>query len=65
MIEEIINLKLAMKQNKPKKVVTEKYQAYMKIYDNKDKDILDKVEHRDLFYDYIRYMSKSGDVNNG
>ena len=57
----VINLKIAMSSNKPKSVVRYKYRKYMEEYDNKDKDVIDKVRHRDISLDYLRYMSSSGD----
>lgn len=61
MLEEIVNLKLAMKHNKPKSVVLEKWNAYHNAYVEKEKSVWDKQTYRDLFLDYIRYMSKSGE----
>ena len=62
MLEQLINVKLAMKKNLPKSKVREKFSVYSKAYDNlPEKTILNKIEHRDLFYDYMRYMAKSGD----
>lgn len=42
-------------------IMGKKEEKFMEEYDNKEKDVLDKVRYRDLFLDYIRYMSKSGD----
>lgn len=62
LVSSIINVKLAMKKNLPKSIVREKYSAYSKAYDDlPEKSMLNKIEHRDLFYDFMRYMSKSGD----
>lgn len=56
----IINFKKAMREEKPKSVVRYKFRKYMEEYDAKEKDVLDKIRHRDLFLDYLRYMEKSG-----
>jgi len=61
MIEKLVNIRLAMKKGKSKDVVRYKFKEYMKLYDEKDKDTIDKIMHRELFYDYLRYMAKSGD----
>jgi hypothetical protein len=59
---KIINLKLAMKKGRTKDIIRYKYQEYMKYYDNlANPSITQKINHRDLFYDYTRYMMSSGD----
>lgn len=60
MLEKLINLKIAMKRNKPKSEIKEKFKDYSTAYDNCDKTIQDKIRHREVFYDYVRYMAKSG-----
>ena len=59
MLEELINLKTAMRHNKPKKEVREKFQDYMKAYDDYKPDLKDKIRHREVFLSYARYMYKS------
>lgn len=63
MLEELIKLKKAMKENKSKGFVYERWQDY----DNEYKKIgsklgfLDKKDYREVFLEYIRYISKSSD----
>ena len=62
MLESLINLKLAMKHNKPKSVVYERYQNYTDAYEKMNEHtIRDKAENREIYFDYIRYMSKLGE----
>ena len=56
MLEELINLKLAIRKHKPKSEVKEKFRAYTNKYDNAEKTIQDKIRHREIFYSYINYM---------
>jgi len=57
----IINLRKAMEENRPKGIVRYKYKKYSEEYDNKAKDVFDKVRHRDISMDYLRYMCSSGE----
>lgn len=60
--QKVINLKLAMKKGKSKDIVKYKFQEYLKEYDQlSDPSITRKINHRDLFYDYTRYIMASGD----
>jgi hypothetical protein len=61
MIEELLNVRLAMNKNRSKSFVREKYKLYSVAYENHEKSVGDKQDHRDLFMDYTRYMAKSGD----
>ena len=61
MLEELLNLKNAMKKNKPKDFVQEKWNIYHEVYTNSDKGVIDKINYREIFMDYIRYMSRSGE----
>jgi len=54
--KKLINVKVAMLKNKPKSEVRDKYLEYMKEYDKECRNIMDKAEQRQLFYDYLRYM---------
>jgi len=54
--KKLINVKIAMMKNKSKSEVRDKYLEYMKEYDKECRNIMDKVEQRQLFYDYLRYM---------
>lgn len=58
MLEELINIKTAIKNKKPKSVVYEKFQKYLDAYDNSEKSVADKIRHRDIFYIYIKYMGE-------
>jgi hypothetical protein len=61
LLEKQINCQLAILKNRPKKEVQERYLEYITEWDKKgDKTTLDKQEHRDFFYRYLRYMSGSG-----
>lgn len=63
MIEEIIEVKKALKENRPLEEVIKKFTAYCIAYDNSEKNVCDKINHRDIFYDYMRYLNKSGNNN--
>lgn len=59
---KIINFKRAIRLKKPKKYIEYKFLQYTREYDNLDpKDVTDKQRHRDLFNDYIRYISSRGE----
>lgn len=56
-LESMVNVRLAMIQKKPKSYVLDKYLTYLHEYDNmENKGIREKIEHRDLFHRYLRYM---------
>lgn len=57
----ILNLEKAMRENKPKNVVRYKFRKYMEEYDNKEKNVIDKIRHRDLSLEYFKYMLSNGD----
>lgn len=61
MIEELINVKLAIRHNKPKSEVRDKFLLYTRAYDEAEKDVGDKIRHREIFMTYIRYMERSGE----
>jgi hypothetical protein len=61
MLEEMLNLKIAMRQNKSKHIVKQKFVSYLEKYDNADKTVADKIRHREIFYTYVQFMQKSGD----
>lgn len=60
MLEELINLKTAIKHHKAKHIVKQKFITYLEAYDNADKDIGDKIRHREIFCQYVKYMGKTG-----
>lgn len=51
-----MNVRRAITQGKPKEVISFKYKKYMKDYDNADKSVQDKINHRDLFNEYCKYV---------
>jgi hypothetical protein len=57
-LEKLINVKIAMLKNKPKSEVRDKYLEYMNEYDKECRSIRDKVENRELFYSYLKYIEK-------
>jgi hypothetical protein len=60
--EKIINFKKAIKENRSKSFVYERFQEYLDQYDQMaDPSLSRKLSHRDLFLDYTRYMAKSGE----
>lgn len=62
MLEEMINLKIAMKKGKSKSEVREKYKLYCDKYDElEERTVYDKIEYRNLRLDFYRYMAASGD----
>lgn len=60
MLEKLINVKLAIARKKPKCFVYERFQEYMDVYDNLEKEptIADKIRHRKIFEKYIEYINK-------
>lgn len=64
LLEDRINLKWAMKRGKANIEVTKKFDSYMKSYDEADKTVMDKIDHRDLFVDYMRYIGITTNENN-
>lgn len=54
--KRIMNVRRAITQGKPKEVISFKYKKYMKDYDNADKSVQDKINHRDLFNEYCKYV---------
>lgn len=58
-LEKLINVKIAMLKNKTKHEVRDKYLEYVNEYDKGCRSLRDKIEKRELFYDYMRYMEKN------
>ena len=56
--KEIINFKMLIRHKEPKKEVAKKFLEYSNAYDelSGDKTVRDKLEHKDLFNMYCRYM---------
>lgn len=60
--EKVINFKIAIKKGKSKDVVKYKFHEYLRCYDKlSNPSISQKADHRNLFFDYYRYMAKSED----
>lgn len=58
MLEELKEVQEAIKKGKPKNEVEDKFKTYLEAYDNMDKNLDDKINHREIFYSYMRYMEK-------
>jgi len=60
---EIINFKMSIRKKEPKKEVCKKFLEYSTAYDELagDKIVRDKLEHKDLFNMYCRYMYFTGE----
>ena len=56
MLEQLINLKIAIRQKKEKHIVKQKFLEYVNEYDNAERNIGDKIRHREIFYTYCQYM---------
>ena len=62
MIDKLVKVRIAMNKGRSKEIVEYKFREYMREYDAlANKSLKDKLVHRDLFYDYLRYMAKSED----
>jgi len=61
--KRIMNVRKAIDKGKSKEVIALKFREYMTDYDNADKSVQDKQNHRDLFNDYCKYMYFCGDKN--
>lgn len=60
---KLTKVRKAIMQGKSKEVISFKFREYEKAYDNADKSVQDKQNHRDLFNDYCKYMYFCGDKN--
>jgi hypothetical protein len=60
-IDKLFKVRIAMKQGRSKDYVRQKLNMYMKAYDKTDHDVCDKLLHKNLMFDYWRYINKSGD----
>lgn len=61
MLEQLVRLKQAMKENKGKGFVYERFQDYFFWYESLDvRSVKDKIEFREVELEYIRFMAKSG-----
>lgn len=59
MLEQLLNLKQAMKENKGKGFVYEKFQDYFFWYEGlKDRGVKEKLEFREVEREYLKYMEK-------
>jgi hypothetical protein len=56
--EKLINVKVAMLKNKPKHEVTDKYLDYFNEYSKVCRNVVDKAEQREVFFQYIKYMER-------
>ena len=59
LLEKLINVKLAIYSKKPKNEVRDKYLEYINEYDKKCRNVVDKAEQRELFFQYLKYMGGS------
>ena len=60
-LESLLKLKQAMKENKGKGFVYEKFQDYFFWYESlENRGVKEKQEFRETELEYIRYMAKSG-----
>jgi hypothetical protein len=59
--KEIINFKMSIRKKEPKHIVKQKFFEYTRGYDELagEKTVRDKLEHKDLFNMYCRYMASS------
>jgi len=57
MLEELFELRLAMRDKKPKEEVIKKYNIYLKSYEESKKDIKDKIDFRDFTEKYREYIN--------
>ena len=60
MIEELFELKQAMRDKKPKEEVAKKYLEYSIAYEESEKDVKDKIDFRDFTEIYWTYMYFDG-----
>ena len=59
MLEQLISLKQAMKENKGKGFVYEKFQDYFFWYESlNDRSVKDKLEFKETEEQYLEYMNK-------
>lgn len=58
LIDKLINVKVAILKNKPKSEVTDKYLEYMNEYTKECRNVLEKADQRQVFYQYIKYLEK-------
>jgi hypothetical protein len=56
MLEELFELRLAMRDKKPKEEVIKKYNLYLKSYEDSEKDLRDKIDFRDFTEKYKEYI---------
>jgi hypothetical protein len=60
MLEELINLKTAIRKRKPKKEVREKYQEYTNAYQEIERDVSDKMRYKEITEKYLNYIYFNG-----
>ena len=58
LLEKLIEVKVSMLKNRPKEEVKTKYLEYMNEYSKECRSIIDKVEQRDLFHKYLKYLER-------
>lgn len=58
MLEELINLKISMRKKESKAIVKEKFSNYLRVYDDGERDVADKIRHREIIESYCRYINK-------
>jgi hypothetical protein len=58
MLEELINLKISMRKKESKAIVKEKFSNYLRVYDDGERDVADKIRHREIIESYWRYINK-------
>ena len=57
-LESLIAVRKAIIHKEPSRIVQDKYLEYLNEYDNmNNKGIREKIEHRELFRAYMRYMN--------
>jgi hypothetical protein len=62
MLEKKLKLIKAIKEDKGKRVVIQRFDEYFNAYENLEREpsVKEKIEHRDLMLDYMKYVSRSG-----
>jgi len=60
MLEQLINLKTAIRNKKPKAEVREKYNEYLNAYEEEERDVGDKIRNREITQQYWTYMYFNG-----
>jgi len=61
MLEQLIGLKKSIRNKESKLEVKKKFIEYTNAYDEGERDVIDKIKHREIALEYFKYMGRNNE----